>query len=186
MKDLEAIRPSAIVDLVSSCSRFTTHPPFALLDSLVHFQPLKSPMVLIGFVSPSRQIYSGEAMAASLNLRGRRAGGDPDPYETSNAPPKKGITKATKKGAKQVQREFFIVSSALCFQNDMLILLFIREYREMPEMSIAIVSTVVSSLHATRKLEQGSCEDRCWRLERRFLVVGTHRQQLSISHCTLL
>lgn len=43
-------------------------------------------------------------MAASLNLRGRRAGGDPDPNEVANAPPKKGITKATKKGAKQVQR----------------------------------------------------------------------------------
>lgn len=54
---------------------------------------------------PVCQIYSGEAMAASLNLRGRRAGGDPDPYEMANAPPKKGITKATKKGAKQVQRE---------------------------------------------------------------------------------
>ncbi|GAA6017800.1 hypothetical protein JCM11491_004623 [Sporobolomyces phaffii] len=65
VKDLEAIRPSAIVDL----------------------------------------IYSGEAMAASLNLRGRRAGGDPDPYETLHAPPKKGITKATKKGAKQVQQK---------------------------------------------------------------------------------
>ncbi|GAA5932185.1 Ncs6p [Sporobolomyces koalae] len=65
VKDLEAIRPSAIVDL----------------------------------------IYSGEAMAASLNLSGRRAGGDPDPNELANAPPKKGITKATKKGAKQVQQK---------------------------------------------------------------------------------
>ncbi|GAA5853853.1 hypothetical protein JCM8547_007473 [Rhodosporidiobolus lusitaniae] len=48
VKDLEAVRPSAIVDL----------------------------------------IYSGEAMAASLSLRGRRAGGNPDPA----APVAKGVT----------------------------------------------------------------------------------------------
>ncbi|GAA6061797.1 hypothetical protein JCM10212_004853 [Sporobolomyces blumeae] len=65
VKDLEAIRPSAIVDL----------------------------------------IYSGESMAASLKLRGRRAGGEPDPHELASQPPKKGITRATKKGAKQVQQK---------------------------------------------------------------------------------
>ncbi|BGP19268.1 cytosolic thiouridylase subunit Ctu1 [Rhodosporidiobolus nylandii] len=43
VKDLEAVRPSAIVDL----------------------------------------IYSGESMAASLSLRGRRAGGDPDPKDVA-------------------------------------------------------------------------------------------------------
>ncbi|CEQ42332.1 SPOSA6832_04148 [Sporobolomyces salmonicolor] len=56
VKDLEAIRPSAIVDL----------------------------------------IYSGEALAASLSLRGRRAGGDPDPHEDASNPPRKGVTKPSK------------------------------------------------------------------------------------------
>ncbi|GAA5959619.1 hypothetical protein JCM21900_002957 [Sporobolomyces salmonicolor] len=66
VKDLEAIRPSAIVDLV----------------------------------------YSGEALAASLSLRGRRAGGDPDPHEDASNPPRKGVTKPSKgRGVRQVQQK---------------------------------------------------------------------------------
>ncbi|CDR45560.1 hypothetical protein NBRC10512_003814 [Rhodotorula toruloides] len=78
VKDLEAVRPSAIVDL----------------------------------------IYSGEAMASSLSLRGRRAGGDPDPLLSSSPsalpsasaaqpPQRKGITPPTRKktGISQTQQK---------------------------------------------------------------------------------
>ncbi|BGP34606.1 cytosolic thiouridylase subunit Ctu1 [Rhodotorula toruloides] len=80
VKDLEAVRPSAIVDL----------------------------------------IYSGEAMAVSLSLRGKRAGGDPDPllpspspassrfFPSAAQPPhRKGITPPTRKktGISQTQQK---------------------------------------------------------------------------------
>lgn len=66
------------------------------------------------------QIYSGEAMASSLSLRGRRAGGDPDPLLSSSPsalpsasaaqpPQRKGITPPTRKktGISQTQRSSF-------------------------------------------------------------------------------
>lgn len=54
VKDLESIRPSAIVDIVR---RF-------------RFVPFRRE------IDQYPQIYSGEAMAASLKLSGKRAGGD--------------------------------------------------------------------------------------------------------------
>lgn len=168
MKDLEAIRPSAIVDLVSPHSRlihplqpsFERSPPSVhrltmsprvlssarAVSALMRRQELTSP--------PSLQIYSGEAMAASLNYRGRRAGGDPDPNERANAPPKKGITKPSKKGAKQVQRS----STSLSSPNQVVELMPRTECREMLEVSIIVVTTTVSGLYAVGESEQGSCE----------------------------
>ncbi|BGP57486.1 cytosolic thiouridylase subunit Ctu1 [Rhodotorula sphaerocarpa] len=61
VKDLEAVRPSAIVDL----------------------------------------IYSGEAMAASLSLRGRRAGGEPDPILQAQDRLRRGVKDGRKGAAKR-------------------------------------------------------------------------------------
>lgn len=96
-------------------------------------------------------------MAASLNYRGRRAGGDPDPNERLNAPPKKGITKPSKKGAKQVQRSSILLPLPTINRVELMLSC---ARREMFEMSIVVVATAVSGLYAAGESEQGCCESR--------------------------
>lgn len=68
VKDLEAIRPSAIVDIVSLF--------FSLKNRTSQHTLLTCTYTI--FIS-FEKIYSGEAMAASLKLAGRRAGGEAAP-----------------------------------------------------------------------------------------------------------
>lgn len=89
------------------------------------------------------QIYSGEAMASSIKLLGRRAGGDPGP-SISNDGEVKAVAPSR---AKNAQRELFVTRLALHpYSTKSASPL----HREMHPVSFAVIAAAVPGVHAAR------------------------------------